>query len=763
MELLADKKYSFVSKGYHEDTFGVVDFKGDEGVSQCYEFEITLVSGKADIDMEQVLESPAVLTIHRPDNDDIDFNGVLASFEQHHEVGGYAFYKAVLVPKFWWLRLTHHNQVFLKKTLPEIFDAVLKDGGMTGKDYELRLKNDYREWEYVCQYRESHFEFLSRWMERDGVYYYFEQHPEGEKLIVTDTNLAHTFMDQGKTMYYSPPSGLDSGRVGEIIQSLVCRQQMMPKSILLKDYNYETPSLEMTGRADVSPRGRGEVYLYGEHFFTPEEGDRLAGIRAEEYLCRKQLFVGDSYIPYLRPGYRFELSDHYKQAFNQEYLTIAIHHEGSQVGYLISGLRRRLSEREEQLFYRNTFTAIPSGIQFRPERKTEKARFYGSMNAKIDAAGSGKYAELDEEGRYKVVLPFDLSGRKDGKASTFLRMMQPYSGPDRGMHFPLPKGTEVLLTFIDGDPDRPVIAGAVPNPVHPSVVNSSNQTQNLIATGGKNKIHLEDKEGSERILMQTPTQDTWFRMGAPNDPPAAVPTSEFGNYNFNKKDEKGKGKSSSFTDGFMFNTSGSLNGIINQDYKVNIGGNSTKITVGGDESFFMGFKLGVSLALEVGVKLGGHADFKPWYVNLRGETNKLEGEVNELKASQAVMAGTIMKLKGDQTDLTGQVTRLQGDVTDLNGSQTTLQGEVTRLEGSQTALQGEVTDLQGAHTQLKGEVTEIKGSQTELSGEVTRLSGDVNEMAGAQTAMAGEVTRLDGETTSLAGSVSQLAGLINMM
>ena len=119
------------------------------------------------------------------------------------------------------------------------------------------------------------------------------------------------------------------------------------------------------------------------------------------------------------------------------------------------------------------------------------------MNAHIDAAGSGQYAEVDNQGRYKVILPFDLNSAMGGKASSWLRMAQPYAGENHGMHFPLHKGTEVLLTFIDGDPDRPIIAAAVPNPITPSPVNSSNSTQSRITTAGGNKLHMEDQQGGE--------------------------------------------------------------------------------------------------------------------------------------------------------------------------------------------------------------------------------------------------------------------------
>ncbi|GKT37921.1 type VI secretion system tip protein VgrG, partial [Aduncisulcus paluster] len=111
------------------------------------------------------------------------------------------------------------------------------------------------------------------------------------------------------------------------------------------------------------------------------------------------------------------------------------------------------------------------------------------------------------------------SGRSGGKATTWLRMAQPYGGSNHGMHFPLHKGTEVLITCVEGDPDRPIIQAAAPNPENPSLVKDSNQTKCMITTGGQNRIHMEDKQGGERILMHSPKSDTWIRMGTPNDPP----------------------------------------------------------------------------------------------------------------------------------------------------------------------------------------------------------------------------------------------------
>lgn len=484
MSLLTKMKYSFVSRGIDTETFTVVSFKGYEAISRPYAFEITLASDHRDIDPLRVLRNPAVFTIHRDEEENVDFNGILMQFEETREFDGILFFKAVLSPKFWWLSLTHHNQVFLDATVPDILENALKDGGLaSGIDFEFRLQKTYASLEYVCQYDESHFDFVSRWAQREGLYYFFEQTPTGEKIIFTDTKISHMDLLQGKDLVYIPQSGLDTAHTREVVKSFVCKHNLLPARIYLKDYHYLKPSQAMEGIAEVDENGRGENYIYGENFDTVEDGNRLARIRAEALLCRKSSFHGESSVPYLVPGFTFDLNEHYKAVYNHKYLVIDVTHEGHQAGYLISGLSGAVEQKDEQMFYANTFSAIYADAQFRAEHTTIRPKISGTLNAKIDASGSGEHAELDEYGRYKVILPFDRSGRFGGKASAWFRMMQPSAGQNQGIHFPLHKGTEVLLTFIDGNPDRPVIAGAIPNPETTSPITSENQKTSIIKTG----------------------------------------------------------------------------------------------------------------------------------------------------------------------------------------------------------------------------------------------------------------------------------------
>ncbi|RJR45796.1 MAG: type VI secretion system tip protein VgrG [Desulfobacteraceae bacterium] len=715
MAFLTEKKFDFVSHGLAADTFGVVRFRGSEGFNKCYRFEIDLVSTQPELDLRSLLRNPATFTLLR-DEGDIPFHGILAQFDQLHQVDEHVFYRAVLVPKLWWLTLTHHNQVFLDKNVPEILQDVMRDGGLTSLDFDLRLQAGYPRREYVCQYGESHLDFLSRWMEREGMYYYFEQHENGERLIITDTRIAHSEMDHGKNMYYSPPSALDEAHREEVIKSFVCRQTALPRDVRLRDYNCQTPSLEMSASAHVSDQGRGEVYIYGDHFLTPEEGNALAKVCTEELLCKGERFYGESTVPYLRPGYLFELQNHYRHSFNQEYLTIELEHEGSQAAFLLAGIRKELSGTERQPYYRNIFVAIPGNVQFRPERKTVKPRFYGTMKARIDAAGNGQYAELDEQGRYKVALPFDRSQRMGGKASAWVRMMQPYAGAEHGMHFPLHKGTEVLLTFIDGDPDRPIIAGAVPNPDAPSPVTSENATRCRMVSGSGNEIHMEDEAGNERILMNSPKNGGFIRIGAPNDPS-----------NWEKLMSK---------DGISFATGGSFD-LKAQVWNVLILGESAAVTVGMDNKL-----VGV---LRVDSTVGARFNFPMlWEKKCGAEKTKWIGLTQKA-------AGSDVEISGNNVQAVGAIQRGLGSKVDAAAMDTKMNALKTRVATSYTAA---IT----AQTRLIANKSEVSAAKTEAVGQATTAAVQQSQAIADEATAAAEDARL--AATSAKSSASEFRAVV---
>jgi type VI secretion system secreted protein VgrG len=236
--------------------------------------------------------------------------------------------------------------------------------------------------------------------------------------------------------------------------------------VFVQDYNYRTPLLDPTASTDADADGMGGIVEYGNHVKSPEEAARVAQIRAQELLARKRVLDGKSSHPTLSAGRRVALLDHPRLEAEQPLLVTEVVHEAhlplaNETGRVEAG-------------YRNTFRAITEDVVFRPARRTARPRMPGVVTGVIQPGSAGEIggvAKLDPSGRYIVQFHFDTAPHRDGsKASHPVRMAQPFAGHGNGMHFPLLPGTEVLIAFANGDPDRPVIVGAVPNPVSPAPV-----------------------------------------------------------------------------------------------------------------------------------------------------------------------------------------------------------------------------------------------------------------------------------------------------
>lgn len=509
----------FHSDAVPDGTLQVVGMAGSEAISRPYEFHLELVSEKGDLDLEQVLDAPACFRLLRGETEGSGrktaswqkIHGQLLVLEQHDMGPEWVNFRAVLVPRMAALRFSSQSRIFQDRTIPEIVTEVLQGAGLKNKqDFEFQVSGNHPKKEYLVQYQETDFDFISRLLEHEGIFYYFDQGDKEEKIIFADNAGAIQALPEGSAVPYRPPTGMAefSGTGGggesqhdEAVVSFVGRFNAVPAKIVLKDYNYRKPSLDLKAEFEAVEAGRGTVYEYGDHFKDTGEGKTLAQVRAEEIKCRRHVWTGRGDCRSFRAGYSFELQKHFRSDWNGRFLLIEVNHHG----------RQRLAigpqDQGKEADYGNQFSCIPADVVFRPARVTPKPKIAGTMQGKIDAAGSGQYAEIDDEGRYKVIVPFDLSGKSGGKASRAIRMAQPYGGGDMGMHFPLHKGTEVILTHVDGDPDRPIIAASVPNPETASLVTGPNQTQCQLKSGGNNYLIFEDTQGSEFINLHA--QKDW--------------------------------------------------------------------------------------------------------------------------------------------------------------------------------------------------------------------------------------------------------------
>lgn len=519
---MAQANFSFISDASGGDQFTVVSFSGNEAISSLYQYEIEIKSPlSAEIDLDDVLDNPARF-VTELDGKEYPVYGVLSSFDELQTVQGYVYYQAVLVPKLWWLSIYKTNEIYTEeKTVDMIIQAVLENADFTsGTDFDLGgldtskfLKRDY-----VCQFGESDFDFISRLMENEGIFYYFEHDSGSAEKIIFINDMNYLKISRPDLIFdVTAQTSLQH----DSINAWSCRKQRLPASVTVRDFNPEQPSLDISDTMPIDNMGQGTEYIYGANVRDGEEATYLSEIRAEEQLCSKTRFYGESSVTRLLAGYVFKLKEgHPNSNYNGvEYLTLEVSHEGQHLDMEMSERSRKTTKPTPQ--YRNSFVAIEATEQYRPPRKTPKPRFFGTMTAFVYAETGKKNAEVDLEGRYRVHLPFDRAdGTKDStdphrKASTWIRMAQPYVGQDQGMYFPLEDGTEVLLTFINGDPDQPIISSALPNAAQPSLLTSEMNLQRTITAQVSQTV-----SGNTHTISQNSARIALIE----NPPPAPDPT-----------------------------------------------------------------------------------------------------------------------------------------------------------------------------------------------------------------------------------------------
>lgn len=484
------------------DTFAVFRMSGREAISELFRFEVDMVSDDPDIALDALAGKDATLTITRLEQTR-RVHGMLESIELTGSTPQSQYvYRAVLVPRLQRLALTRQNQIH-GTTAPVSVREVLQDelsasslkgapaSAVSGRlglgDFELRLTQSYPKRDYIVQFDESDFAFLSRLCEHYGIFYFFTHDGGRDVVVFGDSRVAFPQVGGPGSVAYRPASGLANASAANVFR-FAGRATQVPAQVCLRDYNYRIPNLSLEVDETVDPQGHGVVVEFGAHFRTPQEGRDLARVRAQELLSRKQVFEGASDSVHMAAGGVFDLTDHFRGGFNAGYLLTRVEHEATQA---LPGIAE-FAGPEHQTAYRNRFECLPKSVEFRPARKTPKPRMAGLSNAVVDASGSGQRAEIDSTGRYKIRQQFDQRGEGDGQASRYMRKAEPYGGANTGMHFPLLKGTEVILACVNGDPDRPIIVGAMQNEQYPSVVNARSNTKNRMRTTSGTLFEIDD-------------------------------------------------------------------------------------------------------------------------------------------------------------------------------------------------------------------------------------------------------------------------------
>ncbi|MFT3772021.1 MAG: type VI secretion system tip protein TssI/VgrG [Minicystis sp.] len=469
------------------DRVQVREVRGREAISQLFSFEVELVMvDGAELDPEAVIGEEVTLVFllvsQAGETELRRIYGMIAALEAPLDpLAPQRLYRLHVVPRAHRLTLVETQEIFMHKSVPEIIQEKLARVCLATNDVEMRLLATYPRLEFVVQYKETDLAFISRLAEHLGISFFFEHASGTDKMIFTDHN--DGFRDIEGTPLVPFRSRGEEADVYHI--ELIAR--MIPKLYLQQDYNYEAPRLSLTAM-DRAPSGyAGGVVEYGAHYRTPEEGADLARIRAEERQATHKVYSGKSDTTCLSAGAIFELEGN--PWVGGKLLVVEVEHHAKQVVLAHGGTG-------EERNYTNTFRVIDAKTPYRPPRRTPKPRILGFLPGLVEPLPDGdigRYARLDSMGRYTVRLYFDTSAEGTRQFSSLpVRMMQPHAGPGYGHHFPLKPGIEVLVAFVEGDPDRPIIAGAVPNPVTPTTVAQGNSIMNRIETASGVYLEIRD-------------------------------------------------------------------------------------------------------------------------------------------------------------------------------------------------------------------------------------------------------------------------------
>jgi type VI secretion system secreted protein VgrG len=487
-----------------DDVLLLQGFTGREGISQLFKFDLDLLSEKDSLNFQEIVGQNVTIRVLLSDGSDKRFfNGHVSRFAQSGADKHFTHYQMEVVPWLWFLTRSTDCRIFQKMTIPDIIAEVFEIAGF-GANFKKSLTADYKPREYCVQYRESDFNFVSRLMEQYGIYYYFEHEEEKHTLVLADSTSALQDCPEQETAHYNLTSGdLDSE---DVVTAWHMEQEVRTGRYALSDYNFKTPSTSLeTGEPTVFKvvgNKDCEIYDYPGGYEDRSQGAALAKLRMQEEEASHLVVTGSSVCRAFTSGYTFSLEDHYRSDMNDKYLLTEVQHVAT-IGSYAQG------DSTDKAHYSNRFTCTPAKVTFRSPRNTPKPFVQGPQTALV-VGKSGEEIWVDNFGRVKVQFYWDRLGQKDENSSCWIRVSQPWGGKGWGAMWIPRMGQEVIVSFEEGDPDRPLITGRVYNadqtvpytlPDHQTVSTFMSRSSKGGATANYNEIRFEDKQGNEQIFI----------------------------------------------------------------------------------------------------------------------------------------------------------------------------------------------------------------------------------------------------------------------
>ncbi|RRU76748.1 type VI secretion system tip protein VgrG [Stutzerimonas xanthomarina] len=503
-----------------EHDFKVLEFQGREVISQPYRFDLELVSEHPDLDLERLLHRPAFLAF-APDGSGI--HGLVHQAAQSESGQRLTRYRLTLVPQLAYLAHRTNQRIFQHLSVPQIVAQVLEEHGIQADAYRFQLGPViYPPREYCVQYDESDLHFIQRLCEEEGIHYHFQHGANGHVLVFGDDQTV--FPKLAATAYQQ-----DSGLVADqpVIKRFGLRLETRTSRVTRRDYDFEKPRLSMEAAFHRDFQPDLEDYDYPGRFTERARGKHLSQRALERHRHDYELAEGESDQPQLASGHFLPLGEHPRSDWNQLWLLTEVLHEGKQPQVLEESITNvpahhglapsplwgegrgegALTSSDFQQGYRNHFTATPWDIPFRPALNHPKPKMLGSQTAVVTGP-AGEEIHCDEYGRVRVQFHWDREGQADDKTSCWLRVSSTWAG-DRYGGIAIPRiGMEVLVTFLEGDPDQPLVTGCLYHKEHQVPYDlPANKTRTVFKTlsspggGGYNELRIEDRKGAEQIYI----------------------------------------------------------------------------------------------------------------------------------------------------------------------------------------------------------------------------------------------------------------------
>ena len=518
-EMTQDGRLLAVETPLGKDVLLINRVTGVEGISSLFSFRIECLaenSKASAVKAESLIGQSIDLAILQSDDSRRYINGIVSSFSQGRQDKRFTYFHLQMVPWLWLLTQSAESRIYQDLSVPDIVKKVFGDLGYS--DFRMALTKDYTPWDYCVQYRETHFNFVSRMLEQEGMFYFFEHSKGHHVLVIADSPDVHQDCPVQSRAIYAPGGGRDK-RGLDMVTSWTAEKSLRPGKYALRDFHFQMPSknLEMIQPSRISVDGNSRLELYdypGEYaqlFNKPEarlgkvepEGEKAIRRRMEEEEVRYEVVRASSTCRSFITGFRFSLAKHYDSQHDDSYVLISIDHQGSQFPPYVS------SAGQMEMSYASDFVCIPHRVPFRPQRKTPKPVVQGLQTAMVTGP-KGEEIYPDKFGRVKVQFHWDREGKRDENTSAWVRVSQDRAGKSWGAWY-LPRiGDEVVVAFLEGDPDQPLITGSVYNAHNmPPYVLPDNKTQTGIKTrsskGGStsnfNELRFEDKKGSEQVFL----------------------------------------------------------------------------------------------------------------------------------------------------------------------------------------------------------------------------------------------------------------------